>query len=76
MELANWIIKITLVTDSKEIRVYLSAAGFLKVSDRGRFSLITEKSNSLIILSDIMPFSFSPTQPICFVLALRSPPKM
>ncbi|RNA20501.1 hypothetical protein BpHYR1_046614 [Brachionus plicatilis] len=23
-----------------------------------------------------MPFSFSPTQPICFVLAFRSPPKM
>ncbi|RNA30887.1 hypothetical protein BpHYR1_015569 [Brachionus plicatilis] len=34
----------------------------------GRLSLITEKSYSLIILSNIMPFSFSPTQPICFVL--------
>ncbi|RNA20130.1 hypothetical protein BpHYR1_013610 [Brachionus plicatilis] len=42
----------------------------------GRLSLITEKSNSLIILSNIMLFSFSPTQPICFVLAFRSPPKM
>ncbi|RNA25877.1 hypothetical protein BpHYR1_035479 [Brachionus plicatilis] len=42
----------------------------------GRLSLslmITEKSNSLIILSNIMPFSFYRTQPICFVLALRSP---
>ncbi|RNA09505.1 hypothetical protein BpHYR1_018464 [Brachionus plicatilis] len=32
----------------------------------GRLSLITEKSNSLIILSNIMPFSFSPTLfPLC-----------
>ncbi|RMZ94809.1 hypothetical protein BpHYR1_002720 [Brachionus plicatilis] len=42
----------------------------------GRLSLITEKSNSLIILSNIMPFIFFPTQPICLILAFRSPPKI
>ncbi|RNA35951.1 hypothetical protein BpHYR1_012821 [Brachionus plicatilis] len=54
----------------------LSCLDYLSNKVVGRLSLITEKSNSLIILSNIMPFSFSPTQPIFFVLALRSPPKI